>query len=156
MIKPKSLREYLQSKVKSLNDRPDDFLTFIESGQLASTQGPSPSFEYHYKLNLVILDFNDHADVIMVPLLIWIRDNQPDLLTGEPSSGIAFEAEILTNETADISISLNLTERVIVTIEDDVIHTYHCPEPKLEDLSGPINWAMYIGDIIVETTPLLP
>ena len=130
MNKPKSIREFLQSKVAALKQCPDDFLTFIESGQIVSTQSVNPSFVYHYKLNIVILDFNGHADEIILPILIWLRSNQPDILTGEPNEKFTFEAEILTNETADISISLQLTERVKVTVVDDEIKTHHCSEPN--------------------------
>lgn len=154
MNKPKSIRDFLQAKVPALMQRPDDFLTFIESGQVVSTQSANPSFVYHYKLNLVVLDFNGHADEIMLPILIWLRINQPDILTGEPNDKFTFEAEILTNETTDISISLQLTERVKVTVDGDTLTTHHCGEPPLDDLSGPTDWQLFTGNVQVLPTPL--
>lgn len=154
MNKPKSIREFLQSRVSALKQRPDDFLTFIESGQVVSTQAVNPSFIYHYKLNIVILDFNGHADEIVLPILIWLRSNQPDILTGEPNDKFTFEAEILTNETADISISLQLTERVKVTVDGEALTAHHCSEPPLDDTSGPVDWQLIAGNVQVLPTPL--
>lgn len=151
MNKPQSLRHFLQEKVPTLRDRPDDFLTFIESGQLVSTQGGNPSFVYHYKLILVLLDFNGHADQLMVPLIIWLRANQPDILTGEPNGKIAFEAEILTNQTADIQVSIELTENVVARLQDEAIKTYHCGEPSIDDVPGPIDWAAFTGPVEVSS-----
>jgi len=155
MNKPKSLRDHLQTSVSSLNQRPDDFLTFVESGQIVSTQAPNYSFVYHYKLVIAVLDYNAHADTIIIPLLVWIRENQPDLLTGEPDGGISFEAEIINASTIDLTISLNLTERVIVNADESGnLVPHHCPEPKLEDLTGPVEWDLFLNGVPAQQVPL--
>ncbi|WP_025873052.1 phage tail protein [Methylobacillus glycogenes] len=154
MLKPQSIRTFLQSKVPALNQSPDNFLTFIEGGQLVAALGDKPSFVYHYKLTLAILDFNQHADKVMIPLIIWIKDNQPELLNGEANGHMTFEAEILNNDTADITISIDLTERVRVDIVNDEIIATHCPEPNLAEIVGPTNWTMYTGDVQVQATQL--
>jgi hypothetical protein len=142
MKKPASLREFLTSNINGLGREPDSLLVFIDKGSVVSTLTPSLSFEYRYKLNLVLTDYNGHADTIMVPLLVWIRTNQPDLLE-QGAEGIQFEAELLNNDSADISITLDLTERVLVKIVNGQRQITHLDEPPSPDLTGPIGWEMY-------------
>lgn len=154
MNKPQSIRQFLQTHVPALNQRPDNFLTFIEGGQLVCTRGPSPSFMYHYKLTLAMLEYADHADTLMIPILIWINQHQPELLNGEANGHMTFEAEILNNTTADITVTLDLTERVVARLIDDTIQAYHCPEPVLDQEPGPTQWEMFAGNVQVQATPL--
>lgn len=53
--------------------------------------------------------------------------------SGQPDkrqNGIRFEADILNNLSANISIDLKLTERVIVTEKDGQYHVDAVPEPE--------------------------
>lgn len=55
----------------------------------------SLSFEYRYKLNVIITDYIGDPDAIMVPLLAWITVHQHELL-GNPDmrkTGIGFEVD---------------------------------------------------------------
>lgn len=129
-------------------------MVFIDKGQIASTQAPNFCFEYHYTLNLILIDYSQHADTVFIPLLVWIRDNQPDLLSGQPDEGISFEAELLNNESSDISITLKLTEIVIVTLENGKLVARHPDEPKLPDLTGPTGWQLFANGEEVVTVPI--
>nr|WP_256267361.1 MULTISPECIES: phage tail protein [unclassified Janthinobacterium] len=53
---------------------------------------------------------------MMVALLAWLKVHQLDLMTNEKTRkhGIAFKFEFNNRETVDISIKLNLTERIAV------------------------------------------
>lgn len=154
MNKPSSLREALAFAIPELKTNPDRMLVFIDKGQIVSTQAPNFSFEYHYTLNIVITDYSAHSDTIFIPLLVWIREYQPDLLTGRAEGGMAFEAEIINHNTTDISITLNLTEAVVVTHESGKLVARHAPEPTLPDLSGPTGWRLFIKGEEVLQTPI--
>lgn len=147
MKKLATLREFFLNNIQELKRDPDSLLVFAEKGKIVSTLGPSLSFEYRYQAELILTDYNGHADTIMVPLLVWVRLNQPDLLmpTDTEQNGIQFEAEILNHDTADISIKLDLSERVVVTVVDGIRTITHVDEPPLPDLTGPTGWDMYAG-----------
>ncbi|GLR13257.1 tail protein [Chitinimonas prasina] len=133
MYKPQSLRDHLSAMVPGLNTNPDKLLLFVESGKLRTTGAGSLSFQYHYTLNVVLLDFAAHADTVFVPILMWLREHQLDLLLNhdKQSDGFQFEAELLNHETADLSIKLALTERVIVKEAKGGLDVRHAQEPKL-------------------------
>lgn len=130
MIKPTSLRQYLLSAMPRLGHNPEQLQVFINNGKIAASLPGSLSFEYNYRLQLLLTDFAEHPNTLIVPLLAWLKLNQPDL---DPNS-INFEAEILRNDLVDLSISLPLSERVIVTTNQDGNYlTDHAAEPQLEE-----------------------
>ncbi|MEY8770307.1 phage tail protein [Erwinia sp. ACCC 02193] len=135
MEKPKQLRRALTDSVPLLQRNPDGLNMFIDGGRIASTLASSLSFEYQYQLNLVITDYGDDIDLIMVPLLAWLRENQPDIMATEEKrrTGFTFKVDVLSDTLCDISIDLQLTERVIVKQEGDVLHVTHAGESPLPD-----------------------
>lgn len=154
MNKPASLREALTLAIPELKTNPERMLMFIDRGQIVSTQAPNFCFEYYYTLNVVITDYSAHADTVFIPLLVWVREHQPDLLTGRADSGMSFEAELINHSSTDISITLNLTEAVIVTQQSGKLVATHAAEPALPDLSGPTGWQMFANDGEVLPVPL--
>lgn len=154
MNKPPSLRAALEQALPELKTNPERMLVFIDKGQIASTQAPSFSFEYHYTLNVIITDYSKHSDTIFIPLLVWVREHQPDLLTGRPSEGISFEAELINNDSTDISIELKLTEAVRVTRLEDKLIANHLAEPQLPDVTGPVGWQLFANGEEVLQLPL--
>ncbi|TFW71519.1 phage tail protein [Methylotenera oryzisoli] len=154
MNKPSSLRTALEAALPELKKNPERVLVFIDKGQIVSTQAPTFSFEYHYTLNVIITDYSAHSDNIFIPLLVWVREHQPSLLTGKPDSGMSFEAEIINHKNTDISITLALTEAVIVTLEQGKLVSRHAEEPKLLDITGPTGWQLFANDNEVLQTPL--
>ncbi|KHN51334.1 phage tail protein [Pectobacterium fontis] len=129
MLKPNSLRLALSDAVPVLKNNPDMLRVFIDSGAIASTLAQSLSFENQYMLNLVITDFTDDIDWLLVPIQAWLRENQPNI-TSDPK-GFTYLADINNDGSCDISISLKLTERVIVKAVDKALHVTHAPEPPL-------------------------
>ncbi|AVO55735.1 phage tail protein [Pseudomonas mendocina] len=132
MNKPNSLRDHLLAAYPKLAQNPERLLVFIDQGNIRSTAAPGLSFEYRYTLNIIITDYAGHPDNIAIPLLAWLRRNQPDLLENleRGKDAIAFEADILANDLVDLSITLPLTERVIVKrLPDDSLEVTHPPEP---------------------------
>lgn len=154
MNKPKSLRTALTQALPEIKQNPDRLLVFVENGQLAATQGPNFSFVYHYTLSVIIIDFSQHTDTLFIPLMVWLRENQPDLLTGEPDGGIGFDAELINNNATDLEIKLKLSETVVVTLENGKLVSRHLAEPLLMDVTGPTGWEMLANGETVQQTPI--
>ncbi|SOD27668.1 P2 phage tail completion protein R (GpR) [Variovorax sp. YR752] len=116
MLKPHSLRAHLTAATPELQRDPDKLTIFITNGRLVAAGAASLSFVYRYTLKLVVLDYSSHADAIFVPLLAWLRTNQVEIFenTDLREKSLRFEAEYLNKETMDLSIEIDLTERVIV------------------------------------------
>lgn len=153
MKKATELRDHLAQWVPDLKRNPDKLSLFIESGKIASKLGKSLSFAYRYPLKILITDFAEPVDVLIVPLLAWIEQHQPDLLQNPDTREqlITFDAEVLDNDKIDIAITLNLSERVIVAATDTGYSCTHLGEPALPDLSGPTVWQIYLkGELIGE------
>ncbi|MDU4942945.1 MAG: phage tail protein [Mixta calida] len=155
MLKPKQLREALTSSVPQLARNPDSLNMFIDSGRIVSTLASSLSFEYQYQLNLVITDYADDIDLVMVPVLAWLRENQPDIMATEEKrrTGFTFKADVLSDTLCDLSIDLQLTERVIVKQDGDALHVNHIGEPPLPDnVNRPLQLYVH-GELVSELAP---
>lgn len=155
MLKPKQLREALTNSVPLLARNPDSLNVFIDSGRIASTLASSLSFEYQYQLNLVITDYADNIDLVMVPVLAWLRENQPDIMATEEKrrTGFIFKVDVLSDTLCDISIDLQLTERVLVKQDGDALHVDYIGEPPLpENVNRPLQLYVH-GELVSELTP---
>lgn len=133
MNKPESLRAHLLAAVPELRHNPDRLLVFIDKGRLRSTAAGGLSFEYGYTLNLLFTDYAGHPDAIAIPLLAWLLVNQSELLVNleKGKEAIQFEADVLANDKVDLSITLPLTERVIVRKQaDGTLQVTHAEEPR--------------------------
>ena len=118
MIKPDALRKAIEVSNPDLARDPERLLMFIDRGNVRSFMTADFSFEYRYTLNIIISDFAGDTALLMIPILSWLRINQPALLT-PPNEALSFEADILDNGCADVSIELKLTEQVKVTARED-------------------------------------
>lgn len=155
MLKPSSLRQHLEASCEWLRTNPERLLVNIEGGGLRLTGSTSRSFEYRYTLALTLLDFPEHPSALFVPIIQWLEINQPELILNPAlqEQGMRFEADILSNNTADLAIRLQLTERVKVTLNPDGTHTAeHLPEPI--DPYAEIVWSIVFAK--PETSPLWP
>jgi len=135
MLKPQQLRRALTDSVPELQRNPDALNVFIDSGRIVSTLASSLLFEYQYRLNMVITDYADNIDLLIVPLLEWLRTNEPDIMATEEKrrTGFTFTADVISDTTSDISIELQLSERVIVKQADGALHVTHVGENPLPD-----------------------
>lgn len=131
MLKPKSLRNALYEAVPVLKANPDMLRIFIDSGAIAATLATSLSFENRYTLNVVVTDYTGDLDLLLVPVGAWLRENQPDTMTTDEGKkhGFTYIADINSNDSVDVSISLRLTERTLVKEVDRALHVLHLPEP---------------------------
>lgn len=113
MRKLDALRELLIRVVPSLKADPAKLAVFADQGRIALRAG-SPSFEYRYTANLVVEELAGDVDLIIVPIIAWIAQHQPELLQRQDSEPFGFEAETLSKDLIDLSITIDLTERVEV------------------------------------------
>lgn len=145
MIKPASLRAALEAALPDLKRNPDRLMVFVDEGSIRCTAAPSLSFEYTYTLQLVVTDYAEHADTIMVPVLAWIARHQPELMLNPDlgRDGMRFEADLLNHKSMDLAISLSLTERVVVADHTDGSRTAtHVPEPPLDPWESVESWSL--------------
>ncbi|MEB7556413.1 phage tail protein [Kluyvera cryocrescens] len=131
MLKPDSLRKALTDAVPVLRTSPDMLRLYVDNGQIASTLATSLSFEKRYTLNVVVTDFTGELDLLLVPVLAWLREHQPDIMTTDEGrkKGFTWIADINNDSSSDISISLMLTERTLVKQVDAALHINNIPEP---------------------------
>ncbi|AIX49306.1 tail fiber protein [Pantoea sp. PSNIH1] len=135
MLKPQQLRKALTDNVPLLQRNPDSLNVFIDSGRIVSTLATSLSFEYQYRLNMVITDYTGDIDLLIVPMLEWLRVNEPDVMAtkDKQQNGFTFKADVISDTASDISIDLQLTERVIIRRVGDELHVNHVGENPLPE-----------------------
>src|SRR5690606_1917346 len=69
---------------------------------------------FSYRANLLFEEASTDIALIALPIFIWLRVNQPELLR-PGAEGFTYEIDILDNECADILIRLQLSENISVT-----------------------------------------
>ncbi len=132
MKKPDGLRRLLLAT--ALKGQAEKLATFIDRGHVTCRRAGGLAFEYGYTLNIVVQGYTGSVDDLMIPILAWVAEQQPDLLDREPYQPFTFESELLDANTADVSIDLELTERVLVTrTGQSSFESRHLDEPLLTD-----------------------
>jgi len=129
--KPQSLRCTLNKAVPYVRDNPDKLHLFVDNGSLIATGAHSMSWEYHYTLNVVIEDFSGDQNLLMASVLLWLKANQLDAINNPDlrKKLFTFEVDILRNDVCDISLNLQLTERVLVSTDGGISTVEAEPEP---------------------------
>ncbi|MEY0576586.1 phage tail protein [Providencia manganoxydans] len=132
MKKLTSLREYLSNKIPFLKENPENLYLFVENGRIISTLANTPSYEYEYTVNIIIERFSGDQDILIAVINNWLREHQSDISANPDKrrQDFRFEAVILDNKTAHISIDLNLTERVLAKDQDGKWVIASIPEPS--------------------------
>lgn len=155
MRKPASLRKHLEHCLPQLKKHPDRLVLRIEGGRVASKRGRSLSFEWKYKLVVLFTDYCDPPSALVVVMLAWISEHQPDLLfTAERcEQALSFESEPVNHEAIDIAFTLDLSERVIVKPTAGSWMFEHVPEPQMpNDDEGVRGWQVFLkGELILES-----
>ncbi|MBB5369631.1 MULTISPECIES: phage tail protein [unclassified Janthinobacterium] len=89
------------------------------------------------------------ADAIMVAMIAWLKVHQLDLMANEErrKHGISFEVDFNNHETVNISIKLELTERVAVKrSEAGRLDIQHLAEMQDTPAYADEFWTLYAGD----------
>ena len=151
MYKPDSLKAHLLAANPDLRQNPEKMLVFADQGNVVATGTGSLSFEYRYTLNLLLIDYSGDPDAIIVPLLAWVTMHQNDLLNNPElrKTGIGFEVDFNNHETIDLSIKLDLTERVIVKRDGGRLTIRHPPESQTTPVYTDDFWTLYQGESLL-------
>ncbi|WP_375170714.1 phage tail protein [Marinobacter sp.] len=129
MKKLADLRNHILANVPDLKRNPDKLLSFIEDGNIEFWQGPNLSHMYTLPIRIIVTDYSGEMDELVLPILSWLAYREPG---ADPQRTISFEAELLNNNSYDIIITVNVTERVIVTALETGFKTEHVlPEPEM-------------------------
>ncbi|MCK4229621.1 phage tail protein [Enterobacter asburiae] len=150
MHKLKSLRQALIDAIPQLNANPERLQMSVGSGNIDARLASSLSFEKRYALNGKVSGFTGDSEGFFVPVLAWLRENQPDIFTLDEGrkNGYTFTLVLNDDDTMDITISVQLTERILVTQEQGALHATYSPEPPLpEPVTRPK--ALYINGELV-------
>ncbi len=161
MKKPDGLRRLLIAAVPGLAADPSRLALFIDKGRLATRANGSLSFEYRYTLNVVVQDYAGDVDALMIPLLAWVAEVQPDLLERGEREPFTFESEILDGDAADVSINLELTEAVrVLRRPGGGYDVTHLDEPGRDDafpdVCGVNLWQIFLRDEIEPGVTIVP
>jgi len=135
MRKLSALRAHVLAAVPQLARDPDRLLTFVVDGRIEYRRGPTLTHEYAGGVRLVITDYSGDPDAVIIPVLAWLNRYEPDL---DPKTGIAFDIELIDHNTVDIELTIQLTERVIATVDNTtgqirarhVVHDYGDEQPS--------------------------
>ncbi|AIU88993.1 MULTISPECIES: phage tail protein [Pectobacterium] len=154
MLKAELLRKAISEQVPWLRENPDQLVVYVQKGNAISTGARSASFEYRYTLEVLAMDYPHSIDTLMVPVLMWARIYQPDLLLNPErrKTGITFEADLLSNSTADLLIRIQADEAVIVTRnEAGEINARHRTDPPPDPMEGQDAWGLLVKDDVAST-----
>lgn len=146
MNKPEQVRALLLSAVPHLRRNPNELHVFVKNGKVvASAAKKNLSFEYQFDLVIIVTDYAEHTDTLMVPLLAWVAEHQPELLTNpdKRQNGIRFDVEMINKKLVDIEISISLTERVKVTPVEGGRTVEHLAEPPFDPYGG-YDWTLFV------------
>lgn len=160
MRKPESLKNLLIATVPALAQNKERLTLFIDNGRIAGGNGRSLSFEYQYRVNVVVEDFTGSLDDIIVPVLAWIAEHQPELIGKPNAAPFSFEAEILDADSQDVSIVIELTEAVLVAAQAGggftVRHPVPPPTAQLDRFEGVASgtklWQVFLDDALMIQT----
>lgn len=135
MHKLKSLRQALIDAIPQLNANPERLQMSVGSGNIDARLASSLSFEKRYTLNVKVSGFAGDSEGFFVPVLAWLRENQPDIFTLDDGRKNGYTFAIVLNDdgTMDISISVQVTERILVSQEQGALHATYSPEPPLPE-----------------------
>lgn len=163
MLKLNSLRAVIVQAVPDLARDAENLIVIADEGALHSQGVQNLSFEYVYTARVIVQDYAGHTDALFLPVLAWAKRNQPELFENAERmrKGLQFRVEHLSPNTVDVGISIELTERVIVTADKDhptrVIAT-HPEEPcHIGQPCIPEHWELWLRDeVMLAAWDILP
>jgi len=127
MQNPPPLPAALKRCVLLFQQNPERLIMTIAAGTVVATSAPSLSFEYRYRLELTLADVEQDIEAVIVPLLAWLRDNQPEMMGNAEKRRSDFT--FASDAAGTLSIGLQLSERVLVTQADSALQVTFPGEP---------------------------
>ncbi|EPC7356384.1 phage tail protein [Klebsiella variicola] len=131
MKKAELLRAALTAGNTWCKANPEQITVWVEKGHIQIEATGEASFMYHYTIQVLAMDFPDQVDDLMLPLLAWVWQQQPDLLLNPDNNRkVEFDAEIVNDDVADILFKVPVWERVIVTSDSGTPKAEHLAESR--------------------------
>ncbi|HFO0258248.1 TPA: phage tail protein [Raoultella ornithinolytica] len=116
MKKAELMRDALTRNNTWCKANPELFIVWVEKGHIQIEATGEASFMYHYTIQVLVVDFPGKIDDLMLPLLAWAWQQQPDLLLNPDNNRkVEFDADIINDDVADILFKVPAWERVMVT-----------------------------------------
>ena len=116
MKKAELMRDALTRNNTWCKANPELFIVWVEKGHIQIEATGEASFMYHYTIQVLAVDFPGQIDDLMLPLLAWAWEQQPDLLLNPDNNRkVEFDADIVNDDVADILFKVPAWERVMVT-----------------------------------------
>ena len=119
MQKPANLRTALMAALPEFREEPARLVLWVEDGAVRARQTESHGFAFEYPLSILLKETATDIAIVVHAINRWLRINQPDLLSGGAGDSYKFVTDILDNETADILFTINLTEAIAVSSNED-------------------------------------
>lgn len=156
MYKLDSLRAHLLAKVPGL--QPDGLHTFAKDGYIQATAASGMGWVYHFTMECILTDFSGHADQVVLPLLQWLRQHQPELFLSRDlmEKALRFEVDVLNHQAYDLGFTLKLSERVTVQQDGTTATVQHHGEPPLDPYEGITHWQLVVQGELVDTWTISP
>ncbi|EMG3206469.1 phage tail protein [Klebsiella pneumoniae] len=108
---------------------PEQITVWVEKGHIQIEATGEASFMYHYTIQVLAMDFPGQIDDLMLPLLGWVWEQQPDLLLNPDNNRkVEFDADIVNDDVADILFKVPVWERVMVTDDNGTPKAEHLAE----------------------------
>ncbi|EPY4335333.1 P2 phage tail completion protein R [Klebsiella pneumoniae] len=131
MKKAELMRDALTRNNTWCKANPELFIVWVEKGHIQIEATGEASFMYHYTIQVLAVDFPGQIDDLMLPLLAWVWQQQPDLLLNPDNNRkVEFDADIVNDDVADILFKVPAWESVIVEIVDGKPVAKHLAESR--------------------------
>ena len=131
MKKAELLRTALTAGNTWCKANPEQITVWAERGHIQIEATGEASFMYHYTIQVLAMDFPGQVDDLILPLLAWVWQQQPDLLLNPDNNRkVEFDADIVNDDVADILFKVPAWERVIVEIVDGKPVAKHLAESR--------------------------
>lgn len=87
----------------------------MEKGSIETLATGESSFMYRYTIQVLAVDFPGQVDDLMLPIMAWVWHYQPDLLLNPDNNRkVEFDADIISDDMADVLFKVPVWERVMV------------------------------------------
>ncbi|MHA9318234.1 phage tail protein [Klebsiella pneumoniae] len=131
MKKAELLREALIAANTWCKANPELITVWVEKGSIETQATGEPSFMYHYTIQVLAVDFPGQVDDLMLPIMAWVWHYQPDLLLNPDNNRkVEFDADIISDDMADVLFKVPVWERVMVENVNGKPVTTHLAEDR--------------------------
>ena len=131
MKKAELLREALIAANTWCKANPELITVWVEKGSIETLATGESSFMYRYTIQVLAVDFPGQVDDLMLPIMAWVWHYQPDLLLNPDNNRkVEFDADIISDDMADVLFKVPVWERVMVTSDSGTPKAEHLAESR--------------------------